>query len=241
MSGPAQSGSLGTVFHPEPDLETAGSHLAPPPQLRRLPRRRRPGMIALAVVLVGVGVLGSAALYVRENHQVQVLMVLQPVPAGSVITPADIGTASVAAGPGISLIPARQLAQVTGLVAATALRPGTLLSPSELTTSEPPGPGQVLVPVAVRPSVLPAAGLAPGDRVLVVATPAVPGSNGSGGTGSAPILVKPVSALVLEVSSGPDQDGLDVVDLLVPAVSGIPVAQQAATGEIALIVQYRSP
>lgn len=240
MSGPAQSGSLGTVFHPEPDLEATGSHLAPPAQLRRLPRRRRPGMIALAVVLVGVGVLGSAALYVRENHQVQVLMVIEPVPAGSVITSADIGTASVAAGPGISLIPARQLAQVTGLVAATSLRPGTLLAPSELTTAEPPGPGQVLVPVAVRPSALPAAGLAPGDRVLVVATPATPGANGSGGSG-APILIKPVSALVLEVSAGPDQDGLDVVDLLVPSQYGIPVAQQSATGEIALIVQYRSP
>jgi hypothetical protein len=197
-------------------------------------------MIALAVVLVGVGVLGSAALYVRENHQVQVLMVLEPVPAGSVITSADIGTASVSAGPGISLIPARQLAQVTGLVAATALRPGTLLAPSELTTAEPPGPGQVLVPVAVRPSVLPAAGLAPGDRVLIVATPAGPGTTASGGSG-APILVKPVSALVLEVSAAPDQDGLDVVDLLVPAQYGVAVAQQSATGQIALIVQYRSP
>ena len=39
----------------------------------------------------------------------------------------------------------------------------------------------------------------------------------------------------------PDQDGLDVVDLLVPASVGTVLAQQAATGQIALILTRRSP
>jgi len=238
MSGPAQTGSLGTVFHPQPDLDTSGSRLPPPTQLRRLPRRRRPGMVALAVALIGAGVLGSAALYARQNHQIQVVLVVAPVPAGAIVTSADLGTASVAAGPGIAVIPARQLQQVIGLVAATALRPGTLLAASELTTAEPPGPGQVLVPVAVKPSVLPAGGLAPGDRVLVVATPV---AGGASGTSTAVILTRPVPAVVQDVSAGPDQDGLDVVDLLVATPFGVPVAQQSATGQIALVVTHRSP
>ncbi|HXP22065.1 MAG TPA: SAF domain-containing protein [Streptosporangiaceae bacterium] len=240
MSGNSQTGSLGTVFHPEPELEVTGGRLPPPAQLRRLPRRRRPAMVALAAALIGAGVLGSAALYARQNHQVPVLLVIAQVPVGSVITSADIGTTTVVAGPGVQVIPARQMQEVVGLVAATSLRPGTLLAASELTTSAPPAAGQVLVPVAVHPSVLPAEGLVPGDEVLVVATPAAAGSNAAGGAGSAPILTKPVAATVHLVSAGPNSDGLVVVDLLVSYPNGIPIAQQAATGQIALILLHRS-
>ncbi len=197
-------------------------------------------MVALAVALIGVGVLGSAALYVRQNHQVPVLLVIEPVPAGSVITSADIGTTSVAAGPGVRVIPARQLQQVVGLVAATALRPGTLLAASELTTAEPPAAGQALVPIAVRPSAIPAGGLAPGDHVLLVATTGTPGTGTPAAGSGTPILVKPIAAVVQQVGAGPNQDGLVVVDLLVTYHEGIPVAQQAATGDIALIVTHRS-
>ena len=104
-------------------------------------------MIALAAALIGAGILASAALYHRADHQVPVLMVTTPVPAGSVITAKDVGTTTVAGAQGVHVIPARQLSQVVGLVAATALRPGTLLAPSELTSKLSPGPGQELVPV----------------------------------------------------------------------------------------------
>jgi hypothetical protein len=238
MSAGEPGGAFGTVYHPEPEMMPNGEARAVAPgQLRRLPRRRRPGMIALAVALVGAGILASAALYQRQNHQVPVVMVVSAVPAGSVITAADLGTASIAAGPGIQVVPARQLTQVTGLVAATALRPGTLLAPSELTTSMPPTAGQVLVPLGLKPSALPASGLVPGDQVLVVATPATPGQ--SGGSTAAPVLTHPVAGVVQAVNTVPDQDGFDVVDLIVPTGTGADLVDQAATGQIALIVTKR--
>ena len=236
MSNSDPGVGFGTVFHPEPDPPRNG----PVPavahaQLRGLPRKRRPGMIALAAALIGAGILASAALYNREDHQVPVLMVTAAVPVGSVITSADVGTTTVAAGPGLQTIPARQLSQVVGLVAATSLRPGTLLAPSELTSKLPPGPGQDLVPVAVKPSGLPASGLVPGDQVLVVATPA-----GSSGSAAAPVITSPVGAVVEAVNTVPDQDGYDVVDLLVTSSNGPAVAEQAATGQIAIVVTSRT-
>jgi hypothetical protein len=192
-------------------------------------------MIALAAALIGAGILASVALYNREDHQVPVLVVTTAVPVGSVITSADVGTTTVAAGPGVQTIPAKQLSAVLGLVAATTLRPGTLLASSELTSKLPPGPGQDLVPVAVKPSGLPASGLAPGDQVLVVATP-----SGSSGSGAAPVLTSPVAAVVQAVNAVPDQDGDDVVDLLVTSSNGPSVAEQAATGQIALIITSRA-
>jgi hypothetical protein len=238
VSGGEPIPGIGTVYRPEPEPVPNG----PVPatgraQLRALPRRRRPGMIALAVALVGVGILASAALYQRADHQLPVLLVIAPVPVGSTITGADIGTTTVAAGPGLDDIPARELRQVVGLVAATSLRPGTLLASSELTSSLPPAPGQVLVPVALRPSSLPASGLAAGDHVDVVATPGDQGQSGASGT--APALVGPVPAIVEAVNLVTDEDGFDVVDLLVQGSFGAAVAKQASTGQFALIVTSR--
>ena len=235
MSGHDPGLGFGTVFHPEPEPTANGPVPAGTPgQLRGLPRRRRPGMIALAAALVGVGILGSAELYHRADHQVPVLLVIAQVPAGSVITANDIGTATIAAGPGVQDIPARQLSQVIGLVAATSLQKGTLLAPSELTSKLAPAPGQDLVPVAVKPSALPASGLAPGDQVLAIATPA------SSGSGAAAVLTQPVPAVVEAVQTVTDQSGQAVVDLLVPASLGPAVAQQAANGQIALVVTHRT-
>ncbi len=208
-----------------------------PARLRGLPRRRRPAMIALAVAMAGAGVLVSAAVYSSADHRVAVVMVTQPVPAGAVITPGDLGTTSVSVGTGIRVIPAAQLAQVGGEIAAVALRPATLLAPADLTTAQPPGPGRVLVPAPIKPSLLPASGLFPGDHVLVVATPGDQGEADS--PGGSPTLTAPVPGLVEDVSAVPGPDGLDVVDLLVSDAAGTDVAEQVSTGQFALIVTKR--
>src|SRR5262249_18396816 len=158
------------VFHPEPEPARNGpAAQVTPGHLRGLPRRRRPGMIALAAALIGVGILASAALYHRADHQAPVELVTATAPAAMAITARDVGTTTVVTGPGMQVIPARQLSQVIGLVAATSLQRGTLLVSSELTSKLTPGPGQDLVPVALKPSALPASGLTPGDQVLAVA------------------------------------------------------------------------
>ena len=237
MSAGEHGGHFGTVFHPEPDpLPPGNGGLIRPGQLRPLPRRRRPAMIALAVALIGAGILGGAALFQRVNHQVPVLLVTTAVPAGTAVTAADLTTTSVVLGAGLRAIPAGQEHQVVGLVAATALRPGTLLAVSELTTTRPPSSGQQLVPVALKPSQLPASGLGPGDQVIVISAPGAPGS------GNAASLPGPsIPGVVAAVSVRPDQDGMAVVDLLVAAANGPDLAREAAAGGVALVVTRRSP
>jgi hypothetical protein len=236
VSAGQQGGNYGTVFHPEPDpLPPGNGGPLRVGQLRPLPRRRRPGMIALAVALIGIGILGGAALFQRVNHQVPVLLVSAAVPAGTAVTAADLTTTSVVLGAGVKAIPARQEHQVVGLVAATALRPGELLAPAELTTTLPPSANQQLVPVPLKPSQLPASGLAPGDHILVISAP-----SGSSGT-AVPTPGPSIAGVVEAVSVRPDQDGMDVVDLLVTAGNGTSLAREAAAGGIALVVTSRSP
>ena len=195
-------------------------------------------MMALAVTMAGAGVLISAAVYQRADHQVAAVMVAAAVPAGGVINAADLGTTSVTVGGGIQLIPASQLHQVSGEIAAVALRPSTLLAPADLTTAQPPGPGQVLVPAAAKPSMLPASGLSSGDQVLLLATPGDQGEPSS--QAGSQSLTAPVAAVIEAVDNVPDEYGFDVVDLLVPSASGPAVAAQVSTGQFALVITKRS-
>ncbi|MDR2987713.1 MAG: SAF domain-containing protein [Nocardiopsaceae bacterium] len=235
--GPA----IGTAYHPQTDAAFNGatSSSAQPVALARLPRQRRPGMIALAIALVGAGILASAAVYAATNHRAPVLVVEANVPAGSLITASDIGTASVSVGGGVQVIPASQMSQVVGQVAGTSLHPGMLLTGAELATQRPPAAGQVLVSLPVRPSALPASGLRPGDQVLVVATPGAQGQAGS--ANAAPALSVPVAGVIEAVSTAASTDGFGVVDVLVPSKSGADLAAQASTGQFAIIVTKRSP
>jgi hypothetical protein len=235
-----QGPPVGTAFHPETDsgFDGAGGSAAGRITLARLPRRRRPGMIALAVALVGAGILASTAVYSATNHREPVLVAKADVPAGAVITPDDLGTVSVSVDSGVLVIAASQFRQVVGQVAGSALHPGMLLTGSELATRRPPAPGQVLVPLAMRPSALPASGLQPGDHVLIVPTPGAQGQ--SGPAIAAPALRVPVAGIVEAVSVATSTDGFGVVDILVPYKSGPSLAGQASTGQFALIVTRRS-
>jgi len=237
-----QPPAVGTAYFPEPDVAPNGSGHSigrgpAPGRLRGLPRRRRPAMIALAVAMAGAGVLISAAVYGRAVHRVAVVMVTRPVSSGAVVTAADLGTTSVSVGTGIRVIPAAQLSQVAGEIAAVGLRPATLLAPADLTTAQQPGPGEVLVPVSVKPSAVPASGLFAGDHVLVVATPGDQGQAGS--VAGQPSLTAPMPAVVEAASHVPDADGFDVIDLLVSETAGPAVAEQVSTGQFALIVTKR--
>lgn len=234
--GPA----TGTAYHPEIEPEYNGSRrrTMPAGQLAKLPRRRRPGMIALAVALVGVGILASAAVYGATDKRVPVIVLTANVPAGSVITAGDLATADVSVGAGVQVIPARQLSQVAGQVAGTSLHPGMLLTASELATTRPPAAGEVLVPLPIKPSFVPASGIGAGDHVLIEATPGAQGQSGS--SNGAAALATPVAGVVEAVNLAPDADGFDVIDVLVARASGDAVAAQASTGQIALIVTKRA-
>jgi hypothetical protein len=241
MSDPRSQDPLGTVYFPTADTVALqpGRGRSGPSQLVRLPRRRRPMMFVAAALLVGLGILLSVAMYQRVDRQVEVLVVGRDVAAGSVVTGADLGTASIAAS-GISDIPARQRSEVIGLIAGSALHPGMLLAASDLVTSMPPAAGQVLVAVSLRPSALLASGLVPGDHVTLVATPGVIGANSSGGTQNLS-LTAPVAGVVQAVDVTPNQDGDVVVDLLVPVGAGAAVVQQDSTGQVGLVITKRAP
>jgi hypothetical protein len=215
---------------------TGASH--PPAEVHGLPRapmlppprrRRRPALLALAVSMVVLGALGATYLATSLGHTTAVIAIAREVPWGQTLTAADLREARISADPALEPIPYVDRDQVIGLVAATTLRPGSLLTRDAMTDQRVPAPGQQLIGVGVSLVQLPTSPLRPGDGVLLV--PVAAGS-APATTDEAPRVVE---ATVVK-SGPPGPDGLRVVDVLVDAADGPDVAARAAAGLIAIVV-----
>lgn len=197
----------------------------PPPR-----RRRRPALLALAVTMVILGALGAAYLATSLGQTSPVIAIAREVPWGQSITAADLVESRIPADPALAPIPYSERDQVIGLITATTLTPGSLLTRDALTDQRLPAPGQQLVGVGVSTVQLPVTPLRPGDDVLLVPVAG----------GSVPAAAEVGAAGVVEatvVQTGPPgTDGLRVVDVLVDAADGPDVAARAAAGLIAIVV-----
>lgn len=223
-SATGRSGSAAGPAAPVPLRETA------------VRTRRRRGLWVAGVALVAAGGLAAAVLVGRAGDRVEVLAVARPVPVGQTIGEADVAVARVAADPALHPVPVSRRAEVVGRAAAVELRPGTLLTGEEVTDAAVPAVGEQVVGVAARPGQLPARGLRPGDRVLVVP---VPGDQARGGTataGDVGPVGEPVPARVVQVGPA-DADGAVTVDVVVGEAVGPRVAALASTGRVALVLQ----
>jgi SAF domain len=206
----------------------------PMPTAPRVPSpraRRRPGLLALGVALVAAGALTVAWLVTSAAQRVPVLVVARDVPYGTTLTAADLAVADVSVDPTVHTVPAAARDEVLGQVAAGHLAAGTLLGPDLLASAAPPGPGEVLVALALPAARIPAGSLQPSDRVLVVDTPPADADPPTSPPGS-------IAATVVRLA-GPDIDGLTVVDVTVAAPDGPTLAARSATGRIAVVVQPR--
>lgn len=200
--------------------------MAPP--LPTIRARRRPELLALGIALTATGVLATVWLVSHASERVSVLSVAHPVSYGEVLTSADVAITKVTVDPSVPTISADQLAEVLGRLAAHNLAAGSLLGPDSVAAAVAPGKGQVLVPVAIASTRMPAAMLNPGDTLLVVDTPV---------SDSATALSAPrtVQGTVIRLAE-PDLNGVTVVDLAVATADGPALAARAAAGQIAIVL-----
>ena len=223
-SATGRSGSAAGPAGPVPLRETAVR-----------PRRRR-GLWVAGVALVATSGVAAAVLVGRAGNRVEVLAVARAVPVGQMISEADMAVARVAADPALHPVPVSRRAEIVGRPAAVELRPGTLLTDQEVTDAVIPAAGEQVVGVAARPGQLPARGVQPGNRVLVVPVPGDPIRGGTPTTEDAGPVGEPVPARVVQVGPG-DADGAVTVDLVVGQTVGPRLAALASTGRVALVLQ----
>ena len=134
--------------------------------LPRVPRRY--GQWAGAVLFVVMAVLLAGWFWQQKSDQRAVLVIAEPVPAGSVITAKDLEIVEVSGVKGA--IPSADSDTVIGSTAAVGLVDGQILTRDMVTSDPLPGPGERVVGLQLDATRAPA-GLAPGDVVVVIAVP----------------------------------------------------------------------
>ena len=207
------------------------------PQSRPRPIGRRAGRrMAAGVLLVLAAVVVFWQVDLRHDPRQAVLAMARPVPAGQVITEADLRTVRVAPDPGLHLLPAAERDRVVGRTAAVPLATGSLLTGEQVGPVAWPPPGQAVVAVAVKPGHAPA-GLTPGARVVVLVVPAPTGTTSTAPAGTAGPGGVRALATVVALTQGPDQASTQVVSLLLAAEAAEQVA--AAPGDVSLV--WRGP
>ena len=219
-----------------PSSRHTRSTASSPSALRVAPPRqtRRPTLVALGLVLVLVGGMVGALIYLRTTQQSQVLAVARPVAVGHAISDADLVALSLSVDPRIRPLPATARSQVIGQFATVNLLPGTLLLRRMVTSQSLLRPDEGLVGLAVKAGQVPEQ-LAPGDLVRVVRTPAPAGNDSSdpGAEDVGGVLVD--RAKVLSVSDLTDGD-TSRVSLIVPLEDASLLYQANAAGQLAVVV-----
>jgi hypothetical protein len=199
------------------------------------PSPKRLGQWAATVLFIVVVVLAAGWLWTQKGHQTDVLAVTRGVPAGSVLTQADLESVSVSGVNGA--IPVSDMSAAVGKTLVVGLTPGQILTQGVITSSPVPGNGFRVVAALLTPGRVPV-GLSAGAAVDVLAAPPSSSSSAASAELSNPQVLAP-GIQVLSVdspSSSQTAGGTGTqVSLLVPASSANEVAEYAAAGEIVLV------
>lgn len=207
----------------------SGLAAAPVPITATAPRRaRRPMLIVAGVAVAAVGALGAYTMVSQVGHRVTVIALAHPVPAGQVLTTADLTVAQVAPDPALAPVLAADSAQVLGRTAVSDLPAGTLLTRASVRSGAPVTAGRSVVGALTKPGMIPAGRLEPGQPVTVVQTV------GQGTGGKLPVAPLTISAVVVSVSA-PDANGNQVVDLAADPGDAPQLAVWAAAGQDAIV------
>lgn len=162
--------------------------------------------------------------------------VVRDIQVGQVVTEQDLGEASVALDPAVKAVRADDLKSVVGKRAAVELKPGSLLSPSQVTKDSLVKPGEQLVPIGLKPDQVPATALVPGQTVRLVQVPAQGAAAATAKEAADDDAPKTITGRVVKTSKAAPGTGVVVVDVATSAEDGPTAATWVSTGAVRLVL-----
>lgn len=198
-----------------------------PSDLRESPVkvRRRPAVLAAGVVALVLSILVAVVVVNNLRDTTSVVVTNRDIAKGETISADDLQTRSINADAGIPVV--TDPSTIIDKQAASAIPSGSIINPDQTTLQVLPPEDYTVVAVSLPFQRMPVTGLERGDRVRVVDTPRDQGEPPTQG----PIATR---GQVIDLAEHPDQ-GITVVDLLVPEEEGSWVAARAATNRVAIV------
>lgn len=197
------------------------------------PRRRRPALAALAVLLIVGGAALAGLLAMRLDSREPVLVLGQDVPVGTEIT-ADMLSTTTVASDGLQLVPEDEASAVIGTYSLVPLKEGQLLETSTLTQNQPAGSDQVEIGLPVEPGRAPGE-LRSGDFVRLVRI----GDGNSAPTPIATGLIKQSTTVTGDGGLGSGDSQSNDVTIILPATASDAAVDAAANQRLGLALIQR--
>jgi pilus assembly protein CpaB len=196
--------------------------------------RRRPWQIGLGVALVVLcGAIG-ATLFQSSAKRVAVVIAARNLPAGTVLTPADLATGSLPASDNITAMSASGENILIGQQLAVPTTQGQLMVRAMVSSHPPLAAGSEVVGLLLKGDQMPSVPIVIGDRVQIIAVSA-PGETVSGSaTTVGTSLVASATVLAVGPAASTQSEYVADLSLEVPTVDAPKVAGYAAADQIAI-------
>jgi Flp pilus assembly protein CpaB len=196
--------------------------------------RRRPWQIGLGVALVVLcGAIG-ATVFQSSSKRVSVVIAARNLPAGTVLTPADLTTGSLPANDKITAMSANGISVLIGQQLAVATTRGQLMVRAMVSTHPALAAGSEVVGLLLKGDQMPSVPIVVGDRVQVIAV-STPGETSAGSSSSVGTsLVASARVLAIGPASSTQTQYVADVSLEVPSTAAPKVAGYAAADQIAI-------
>lgn len=206
----------------------AATRLPSRPEAVQLRARRSPRLIIAGVLCACLGGLGAALVYAQATSSTQVLVVARDVARGEVVQTSDLAVVTVGSVPGVSTVPASELATLVGGEAHVDLPRGSLVG--EGSVGEPVvAEGTSQLGIRLAAGRLPVKSMPAGTRITLVA---VTGTRTGAAQESSTLKV----AGHVVSSPVPLVDGSSyVLDVAVPQGVAQQVADLAAAEQLVLV------
>lgn len=202
---------------------TSAVEFTPPPKLRR-----RPALIAGGVATICSGALLAAWAWTATTQTEEVLAARSTIHQGDIITAEDLQQVRISGDPAVKPLPASAYDRVIGQRAALDVAAGSLLTSESTSSAAVPPQGQSVVGISLTAAQVPALPLRGGDRVRIVVTPGLDGTE--------PDRIPEFSSAEVIDTRIDEVTGNTVVDVLVPHAEASVLAVRTATGNVVLIL-----
>lgn len=187
----------------------------------QLRARRSPALVALGILLVVLGGLGSAALFSLNGEQHGVVTVAADIRRGDTVAREDLTVVDVPGTLAVEAADAALLDTMVGQHALTDLPKGSFPRPEHL-GADPLPDGEALVGLRLPLGRLPTADMPPGTGVLLVSL-----ADGAQWDTAAQVAARPVLL---------DDGASYSVNVRVPDPDALEVARLSAADQLALVV-----
>jgi len=195
--------------------------------------QRRPWQIGLGVALVLVCAAVAGAVFQSSAKRVSIVVAAKNLAAGTVLTPGDLGTATIPASGNITAMSATGSGALVGQQLDSPVYAGQVMVRQMLSTTPQLAAGEQVVGMLMKGDQMPSVPLVAGDTVQVVAVPQPGQGSTVGGTIGSTLVA---SATVFAVGPAPaNQTQYEAsVSLEVPSADAATVTSYAAADQIGL-------